>query len=328
MSWSSLLKQNIPNADNPPVQFVKATPQKLISRLERVGFINSKNDCFFHVVLQLLLTVPKFNWDLNHAICKEIFKLRNEIYESQAPVFPSKLHELINNKFPQFLQMQQDVTECFYMIIDMLHEELKESTNHPVNGEEDWLEIGYKSKAIQKRLYSFHNSPMRCFYGQCCTAILKKNKISAKSIEPFLFLSVELFDSLATTMNKYSFSNFKNNENTWFESLPEVLTIQFLRFTYHKQRGLSKNKRMADYPNSLPVPCGSEGKATIYNYRLYGVIYHIGDTIECGHYTVALYDLKLGNWVYIDDEHVIKVSQQEVLKTRRDEAYMLMYVRQ
>eukprot|EP00835_Amoeboradix_gromovi_P004117 NODE_303_length_11391_cov_0.177028.p2 type:complete len:325 gc:universal NODE_303_length_11391_cov_0.177028:7370-8344(+) len=321
--WSSVVSTNNGNIKLKEINRVKKEP-KDAEKIERIGFINSKNDCFFHIVLQVLLTVPKFSWDKEDEFCLEMHRLSKEIYRSNDSIFPDRIHELMESKYPNFLTVQQDVTECFYMIIDMLHDSMKTETLNDVE-EDEWMEIGYKSKAVAKRNYSFHNSPFQVFYGQFCNIILKNNKKSAKSIEPFLFVSLELSNSVQFAMNQYAYSNFKSNENTYIQSLPEILTIQLKRFYFNKQSGLSKNNKNADYSSVLQVPCFANDVETVFKYKLYAVIYHIGKTIESGHYTCALYDDKLESWLFIDDTKVVKISIQQLMHYRRNEAYMLMY---
>ena len=326
MSWANILKRD---GDGDAKAEVKRMPVAIqIKEPTRLGLINSKNDCFLHVILQVMITIPKFNWDIDHAFCREMMELKEKIYRTDITIFPDKIHAIIEEKYPNYLKIQQDVMECYYMLIDMLHEALKEGVdNEETKEEEEWMEIGYKSKAVQKRVYSFHKSPFLCFYGKFCNVIYKKNKISAKSFEPFLFLTLELTNSVQFALEQFSIANFKNNENTYFELLPDILTIQLSRFYFHKQRGLCKNTKAAEYPNILTVPCYSNEKEQLITYRLYAAIYHIGNTIDSGHYTCSLFDIKLGTWLYMDDTRVSRMVLQDILKFKRNEAYMLMYVK-
>ena len=73
------------------------------------------------------------------------------------------------------------------------------------------------------------------------------------------------------------------------------------------------------------------------NYKLYGVLYHHGNSAGSGHYTVDVLhpnEDSVGDaWLHIDDEAVSTVRHEEVFKGHdREEvedqcAYMLFYCR-
>jgi ubiquitin carboxyl-terminal hydrolase 10 len=84
-----------------------------------------------------------------------------------------------------------------------------------------------------------------------------------------------------------------------------------------------------------PVP----GKfAEPVRYKLYGVLYHHGESAASGHYTVDVLhpsgDSGSGEvWLHIDDEAVSAVRHEDVFRNRDNErvdersAYMLFYCR-
>ena len=74
------------------------------------------------------------------------------------------------------------------------------------------------------------------------------------------------------------------------------------------------------------------------HYKLYGVIYHHGDSASIGHYTVDLLHPNEdgGNgeaWMHIDDEVVSAVQHEDVFGSHDNDqvddrcAYMLFYCR-
>ena len=74
------------------------------------------------------------------------------------------------------------------------------------------------------------------------------------------------------------------------------------------------------------------------HYRLYGVLYHHGESAGCGHYTVDVLhqneDSGSGeSWLHIDDEAVGAVRHDDVFGGHNNErvddgcAYMLFYCR-
>jgi ubiquitin carboxyl-terminal hydrolase 36/42 len=67
-------------------------------------------------------------------------------------------------------------------------------------------------------------------------------------------------------------------------SIPELFTFHIVRFTV--DRG-NKNDRMVNFPDQLDMApfVLRPQKAESLQYRLFGVVCHIGSTITSGHYT-------------------------------------------
>lgn len=73
-------------------------------------------------------------------------------------------------------------------------------------------------------------------------------------------------------------------------------------------------------------------------YKLYGVLYHHGESASSGHYTVDLLHQNEGggsveSWMHIDDDVVTAVRHEDVFRGHDNErvddrcAYMLFYCR-
>lgn len=72
------------------------------------------------------------------------------------------------------------------------------------------------------------------------------------------------------------------------------------------------------------------------HYKLYGVLYHRGESTSDGHYTVDVLNGDSGSreaWLHIDDEAVNTVRHEDVFRGHDNEpgdgkcAYMLFYCR-
>ena len=72
------------------------------------------------------------------------------------------------------------------------------------------------------------------------------------------------------------------------------------------------------------------------HYKLYGVLYHHGQSASSGHYTVDVLQPNGGGgeaWLHVDDEAVSVVQHEEVFGGHNNErgddrcAYMLFYCR-
>ena len=87
----------------------------------------------------------------------------------------------------------------------------------------------------------------------------------------------------------------------------------------------------------MTAPVANNSMVTVH-YKLYGVLYHHGDSAGGGHYTVDVLHPNGDNgggeaWLRIDDEAVSAVRQEDVFGGHGNEwvqdryAYMLFYCR-
>ncbi|XP_034019527.1 ubl carboxyl-terminal hydrolase 18 [Thalassophryne amazonica] len=119
-------------------------------------------------------------------------------------------------------------------------------------------------------------------------------------------------------------------------SLPRILCFHLKRFRNHK--GLTRKldcsvtfPKAFDFSGNLREIFCAHSAENDSTYTLYAVIVHSG-TAVCGHYTVYIHHHGNQCWYYADDDHVRKVSWEDVQRTYgggpyRNTAYMLMYRR-
>ncbi|KAK9114468.1 hypothetical protein Syun_021265 [Stephania yunnanensis] len=102
---------------------------------------------------------------------------------------------------------------------------------------------------------------------------------------------------------------------------PYVLSIHLKRFGSHTGQKIGKSVQFSPTLDLKPFVSGSyEGNL---KYTLYGVLVHSGWSTHSGHY-YCFVRTSSGMWHCLDDNRVIQVSENVVLK---QEAYMLFYVR-
>jgi ubiquitin carboxyl-terminal hydrolase 10 len=147
------------------------------------------------------------------------------------------------------------------------------------------------------------------------------------------------------------------------EGLPPILVLHLERFLYDAAAGGTvKINKPVRFGPELEIPPGTKltfvsvlaqaknpscpeiiapvsGKsAEPVHYKLYGVLYHQGESAGSGHYTVdVLYpngDSGGGeDWLYIDDKAVRAVQHEDIFRGQDNEsvddrcAYMLFYCR-
>ena len=99
-------------------------------------------------------------------------------------------------------------------------------------------------------------------------------------------------------------------------STPKILVIQLKRF-----QGLQKIDDLVRFPSEhASIKYSIDGDEYNTQYRLMGIVVHIGASIQGGHYVSYVHAGE--NWFKMDDHIVSTVRWQTV---RRKKAYMLFY---
>ncbi|KAK0155507.1 Ubiquitin hydrolase B [Merluccius polli] len=121
-----------------------------------------------------------------------------------------------------------------------------------------------------------------------------------------------------------------------FLTLPRVLVLHVKR--YHNDGAqLRKVTDAVGIPPllSLASLVGEQGDAAGMDtedhsnqttYRLSGIISHLGESIDTGHYISDIVGENGTGWLTLNDSHVTKTAEATVLKTREETAYILFYV--
>lgn len=155
------------------------------------------------------------------------------------------------------------------------------------------------------------------------------------------------------------------SQQVQIEALPPVLVLHLERFQYDATAdGIMKINKPIQFESELEIPLGndfpllspvglriphhsvaleimapvSEKSTEAVHYKLYGVLYHHGESARSGHYTVDVVHPNGDNdseegWLHIDDEVASAVRDEEVFLGQDNErvnercAYMLFYRR-
>ena len=188
------------------------------------------------------------------------------------------------------------------------------------------------------------------------------------TLDPFQTIQLDISDSsvddLETAFKKFSeyellpFKSSSGNDveakkQTFIDKLPQVLLIQFKRFSfinnvnkdnamtnYNAYNGrIEKIRKKIKYDHELIIPEESMSSVTLKNhtsgiddrrYKLTGVIYHHGVSSDGGHYTADVYHSEHNKWYRIDDVNITELEDNDVLKGGEEAsdsrtAYILMY---
>ena len=102
---------------------------------------------------------------------------------------------------------------------------------------------------------------------------------------------------------------------TTISALPRILVIHLSRF-----RGLQKINNFVRFPEHASIKYKIDDNEYNQQYRVMGVVVHIGPSIAQGHY--VCYVRAGENWMKANDETVTTVRFKSV---RRKKAYLLFY---
>jgi ubiquitin C-terminal hydrolase len=98
---------------------------------------------------------------------------------------------------------------------------------------------------------------------------------------------------------------------------PNILVVQLKRYTWSPADKIATKLDVpVDYPLKWVIRNGEE-------YNLIGVVEHVGNGPNLGHYKAYRKD-RIGYWYCFDDYNVYQVTETEVVNSKRD-AYILFY---
>ncbi|KAL7288753.1 hypothetical protein TKK_0016733 [Trichogramma kaykai] len=110
------------------------------------------------------------------------------------------------------------------------------------------------------------------------------------------------------------------------KEIPKLLTIQIKRYDMAPE-GVTKNVTLIDVPRVLELDSliiyNSEEFAECPTYEAVGIISHIGDNVDSGHYISFV--RHESNWFYYDDSNVKILTEEEVFKLIQNNAYVVFY---
>jgi len=135
------------------------------------------------------------------------------------------------------------------------------------------------------------------------------------------------------------------SQQVLIEALPPVLVLHLNRVRYDAAAGgIIKIGKFIQFSPELEIPLdimspNAQRPSKLPHYKLYGVLYHHGESAGGGHYTVDILhrngDGDTGEvWLHIDDEAVSPMRHEDVFGGRGDEragdercAFLLFYCR-
>ncbi|KAF6763671.1 hypothetical protein DFP72DRAFT_743421, partial [Ephemerocybe angulata] len=274
---------------------------------------------------------------------------------------------------------QEDAEEFLGFYLDTLEEELLlllnsinaeqaskptvEEKEAPATKEEGWMEVGKKNRMVVTRTIKANESPItRIFGGKFRSTLRAPRQKDSVVIEDWRSLRLDIQrDEIRTIQEALSYISAPSHvqvsiptqpgvpveatQQVLIESLPPILVLHIKRFCYDiNVKGVVKvGKQVAfgpelDIGSELMAPAAKKIGPT--RYKLFGALYHHGQSASGGHYTLdVLHPNRYPNaavgrpkegWVRIDDDLVSDVRHEDVFGAaqERDDgrsAYLLFY---
>ncbi|TFK21295.1 cysteine proteinase [Coprinopsis marcescibilis] len=267
---------------------------------------------------------------------------------------------------------QEDAEEFLGFYLDTLEEELLglQQVVCPVVDEaaavgqdEGWMEVGKKNRVAVTRTSRTGESPItRIFGGKFRSTLRTQRQKDSVVVEDWRSLRLDIQrDQIRTIQDALSYISHPQpvqvtlatvpgvpveaTQQVLIESLPPILVLHIKRFCYDTDvKGVVKVSKQVAFGPELDV--GPElmapgvKKSTGTRYKLFGALYHHGQSASGGHYTLDVlhptrYTGANGKpregWIRIDDELVSDVRPEDVFgEQERDDArcaYLLFYRR-
>ena len=332
--------QNFGNScySNVVIQILTSIPEFLNTLSKRYSVVENENDLY-----------------LDYPILSRVIELISN-YKSKNTSLASKYLKEIVNKFDTS-GSQNDAHEFLVFLLDQLNIELlkienKYNINNNLNNDNDnsnnindinnknndegeWEEVKKNGKTMKQTnsIKSFHTSILgEVFQGIIKQDIIQKGKSTSNcQIEPFFTLHLDndeksIEDMFEKFCKKKLIEGSDKYIQTFIEKCPNIFIVNAKGFYYDKKyQTIVKIKRELIFGEKLILKkdyVSPHLRNKNIEYELIGIIVHKGNLASEGHYVCYCKDNKDKTWFYLDDNKVIKVSEDVIHKLR---PYILFY---
>ncbi|KAI9023265.1 hypothetical protein DFJ74DRAFT_619482 [Hyaloraphidium curvatum] len=254
---------------------------------------------------------------------------------------------------------QEDAEEWFGYLLHGLHDEFVAAMNaserpaqelfpEEAAGElEQWQEVGPRNRTANTRSLSLGESPVsRIFGGKWRSVIRAPGQKDSITVEPFQTLPLDISSDSIRTIED-ALSNFSAPETipgfesstkgkvnatkqSFVDRLPPVLILHLKRFVFASGHGVRKLHKRVGFGSTLEIDPAILSPAARNppppKYRLFAVVYHLGQAAGGGHYTCSVLRSS-GEWLHIDDQAIERTTEDEVVAAARPgyDPYLLFY---
>ena len=327
---------------NVVIQIFTSIPEFLSILSKRYSIVENENDLF-----------------LDYPILSRIIEVISN-YKSKNTTLASNYLKEIVNRFDTS-GSQNDAHEFLVFLLDQLNIELlkietkyiinnnsdnnnlnnnqnniNNNINDKNNDEGEWEEVKKDGKTMKQTnsIKNFHTSILgEVFQGIIKQDIIQKGKSSSNcQIEPFFTLHLDNEEPNIEQMFEKFFKR-KAIEGSgdkliqsFIEKCPKIFIVNAKGFYYDKKNQMIvKIKKELIFGEKLIIKkdyVTPHLRSKNIEYELIGIVVHKGNLATEGHYICYCKDNKDKTWFYLDDNKVIKVTEDVIHKLR---PYILFY---
>ena len=327
------------------IQILTSIPDFINVLYKRYTLVENENDLFVDYpilsrVIEIISNYKSKNTSLATNYLKDIvYKFdmsgsQNDAHEFLVFLLDRLNIELLNieNKY----KIINNSNEMNNNNINTEKEEPKEEPKYDDEEEDEWEEVkkGGKTMKQTNSIKNFKTSILgEVFQGILKQDIIQKgNSKSNCQIEPFFTLHLDNEEPSIENMFEKFFKKKQIEESgdkyiqSFLEKCPNIFIVNAKGFFYDKKnKTIVKIKKELIFGEKLILKkeyVSPHLRNKNIEYELIGIVVHKGNLATEGHYICYCKDYKDKTWFYLDDNKVIKVSEDLLHKLR---PYILFY---
>ena len=325
---------------NVVMQILTSIPEFLDTLYKRYKLVENENDLFS-----------------DYPILSRVMEVISNYKTKNTSLASNYLKEIVN-RF-DVSGSQNDAHEFLVFLLDRLNIELikieekykitnnktekntindKNQNQNIINDDDEgeWEEVKKDGKTMKQTnsLSNFHTSILgEVFQGIIKQDIIQKGKSSSNcQIEPFFTLNLDneeaSIEEMFQTFFKKKFIEGSGDKyiQSFMEKCPDIFIVNAKGFYYDKKKGIIvKIKKELIFKEKLILKkeyVSPHLRNKNIEYELIGIVVHKGNLATEGHYICYCKDNKDKTWFYLDDNKVIKVSEDVIHNLR---PYIIFY---
>ena len=325
------------------IQILTSIPEFINVLYKRYSVVENENDLFIDYpilsrIIEIMSNYKAKNTSLASNYLKEIVnKFDSSGNQNDAHEFLVFLLDRLNNELLNIENKYKIINDTKDMNNNLETDNIKEEPKESQNDDEgEWEEVkkGGKTMKQTNSIKNFKTSILgEVFQGILKQDIIQKgNSKSNCQIEPFFTLHLDNEEPSIENMFEKFFKKKSIEDSgdkyiqSFLEKCPNIFIVNTKGFFYDKKNKIIvKIKKELIFGEKLIIKKDYMSpylRNKNIEYELIGIVVHKGNLATEGHYICYCKDNKDKTWFYLDDNKVIKVSEDLLHKLR---PYILFY---